>query len=101
LRDLAAFFELHHVRYMVIGGLANTVWGRPRATYDADVKVILGALTIAEFGELVGRHFAFRLPDATAFAQRAIESWLEEFAAGLARPEILTRYRELRAQLGL
>ena len=56
---------------MVIGGLANTVWGRPRATYDADVKVILGALTIAEFGELVGRHFAFRLPDATAFAQRA------------------------------
>ena len=180
LRDLAAFLERHHIRYMVIGGLANAVWGRPRATYDADVKVVLGDLTIAEFGDLVGQHFSFRLPDAVSFAQRTfvllillndempadlvigylpyedqaieraiwveiegatlpvctaedliihkaisererdwqdiegvmlrrgtkldqpyIETWLEEFAAGLARPEILSRYQGLRAQLGL
>lgn len=180
LHKLASFFERYRVRYMVIGGLANTVWGRPRATYDADVKVILGKFTIAEFGDLVGRHFAFRVPEPIAFAQRAyvllvqlneevpadlvigylpyedqaidrampveiegvklpvctaedliihkaisererdwldiegvllrqrdkldqhyIETWLEEFAHGLDRLEILSRYRHLRAQLDL
>jgi len=55
---------------MIIGGLANAVWGEPRFTYDADVKVLLGQRSIAEFGELVGRHFAFRRADAIAFAQR-------------------------------
>jgi hypothetical protein len=163
---------------MVIGGLANTVWGRPRATYDADVKAILDGLSIAQFGDLVGQHFAFRVPDAVAFAQRAyvllillndevpadlvigyvpyedqavaraiqveiegitlpvctaedliihkaisereqdwldiegvlarqrdkldqpyIETWLVEFARDLGRPQILSRYHELRAQL--
>lgn len=180
LRRLAAFFERHRIRYMLIGGLANAAWGRPRATYDADVKVVLGDLSIAEFGDLVGQHFSFRVPDAVSFAQRTyvllvllddgmpadlvigylpyedqaierairvkiegvtlsvctaedlivhkaisererdwqdiegvllrqggkldqpyVESWLEQFANGLDRPEILSRYLALRAQLSL
>ena len=79
LQELAGFFERHRLRYMVIGGLANTVWGRPRATYDADVKVILGGMSIVEY----------------------VERWLEEFAAGLERPDTLARYRQSRALLGL
>jgi predicted nucleotidyltransferase len=71
LRKLGAFLEEHRIRYMVIGGLANMVWGRPRLTYDADVKVLLGDLSISEFGELVGRHFAYRRADAIDFARRA------------------------------
>jgi hypothetical protein len=178
LRQLKDFFEREGIPYMVIGGLANAVWGRPRVTYDADLKVILGESSIAEFGELVGQHFRFRRPDAISFAQRAyvlliyaieqvpvdlglaflpyeiqaieralptdimgvvmpvctpedliihkaiterekdwldirgilmrqrerldqhyIDRWLFEFAEALERPELLARYRTLRAQV--
>jgi predicted nucleotidyltransferase len=164
---------------MVIGGLANMVWGRPRLTYDADLKVSLGEFSIVGFGELVGQHFAFRREDAVEFAKRtyvllvqvtdevpadltigllpyenqAIEravqvdiegvtlpvctaedlivhkavserekdwsdiggillrqqdrldqayvlDWLREFSDALERPEILARYRRLRARVG-
>jgi predicted nucleotidyltransferase len=180
LRKLKRLLDSHHIRYMVIGGLANTVWGRPRYTHDADLKVLLDELSIVQFGELVGRHLALRRADAVALAQRVyvllvqvtddlpadlaigflpyevqavdravqvkvegvelpvctaedliihkaisererdwldiegvllrqgdkldqhyIETWLEEFAAGLDRPQILSRYRQLRAQCGL
>ena len=34
LVTVARFLEQHHVPYMVIGGIANVVWGRPRTTLD-------------------------------------------------------------------
>lgn len=71
LQKLKAFFEKHSIRYMVIGGLANTVWGQPRFTFDADLKVALGELGITEFGELVGECFQFRRADAVRFARQA------------------------------
>ncbi len=36
---LAAVLERARIPYMVIGGLANAVWGEPRATLDIDVTV--------------------------------------------------------------
>lgn len=33
------FLESHDYRYAVIGGIANQWWGRPRFTYDVDIKV--------------------------------------------------------------
>jgi hypothetical protein len=39
LLDIAALFEKHKIRYMVIGGLANAKWGQPRATLDIDITV--------------------------------------------------------------
>ncbi len=69
LEKLRAFFEKHRIRYMVIGGLANMVWGRPRLQYDADA-------------------YAYVL------------GWLKESADALERPEILARYRRLRARVG-
>lgn len=41
LADLASRLEAREVPYMVIGGMANAVWGVPRATVDIDVTVIL------------------------------------------------------------
>jgi hypothetical protein len=178
LQQLKDFFEREGIPYMIIGGLANAVWGRSRVTYDADLKVILGERSIAEFGELIGQHFRFRRTDAISFAQRAyvlliyateqvpadlgfaflpyevqaieraaptnimgsvvpvctpedliihkaiterekdwldiegilmrqrdcldqpyIEQWLVQFAEALERPELLARYRALRAQV--
>lgn len=36
---LSAFLEAAGVPYMVIGGIANLRWGRPRLTQDHDVTV--------------------------------------------------------------
>lgn len=36
---LARLLDSLRVPYMVIGGLANAVWGEPRATLDIDVTV--------------------------------------------------------------
>ncbi len=38
LLRLKAFFESNSIRYMIIGGPDNTVWGRPRLSYDTGVK---------------------------------------------------------------
>ncbi len=175
LRD---FLERHTIQYMVIGGVANAVWGEPRVTTDADLVLLLGERSIAEFVELVGTSFQFLRPDPVEFARRTyvvpiqvtddvsadlslgmlpyeeqaigravltdiegvrvpvctaedliiykaiserakdwldiegillrqgakleqdyIIGWLEQFAQALERPEIVTRYQSLRAQL--
>ncbi len=178
LREVKEFLDRHHVPHLVLGGIANAIWGRPRATQDADFKVIPGERTIGEFVTLVGSQFRFRVSDPLAFAQRtyvvpiyasngigvdlglgffpyeerAIEhavvaeyqgvsfpvctaedliihkaiserqkdwddiegvllkqghaldqayimEWLEQFAQVLERPELITRYRELRKKI--
>lgn len=180
LQRLKAFFELYSLNYMTIGGLASTIWGRPRLTYDADVKLTPGELSLQQLVALVGQTFQFRLQDPLAFARRTyvlpvwampgipadlvvgvlpyetqaveravlvdvegvqlpvctaedliihkaisererdwsdiegvllrqrekldqayVETWLERFAHELGRPQIVSRYRQLRAQLGL
>lgn len=70
LRQLKEFLEAHHVPYMVIGGVANAVWGQPRYTHDVDLKIVLGETSIAEFAALLSQQFRFRYPDGLAFAQR-------------------------------
>lgn len=39
LLSIARFLESRALPYMVIGGMANAVWGVPRATLDVDVSV--------------------------------------------------------------
>lgn len=39
LKTFTAFLEGRRVPYMIIGGIANLVWGVPRATLDIDVTV--------------------------------------------------------------
>ncbi|MFA6316514.1 MAG: hypothetical protein WC943_03775, partial [Elusimicrobiota bacterium] len=39
LRGIASFLEAKRIPYMVIGGIANLVWGVPRSTLDIDVTI--------------------------------------------------------------
>ncbi len=39
LLEAARFFEEESIPYMLVGGLANAVWGEPRATVDVDFTV--------------------------------------------------------------
>ena len=38
--SVARFFGERRIPYMLIGGIANLVWGEPRATLDVDVSVL-------------------------------------------------------------
>jgi len=57
LRQVDAFLKEHGVPYAVIGGIANAVRGEPRATHDADLKVLVQGMTIAEFRALAEARF--------------------------------------------
>ena len=39
LSDLSSVLKHQNLPYMIIGGLANAIWGHPRATLDIDVTV--------------------------------------------------------------
>ncbi len=42
LKELCSFLEDQGIEYMLIGGLAVSIWGEPRATADIDFLVALG-----------------------------------------------------------
>jgi hypothetical protein len=70
LASLKEFLQQQGVGHMVVGGLANSVWGQPRFTADADVVVLLGGRSIAEFVESMATGLRFRQSDPVQFAQR-------------------------------
>ncbi len=59
LRVVVDFLNQHRVAHMVIGGLANAVWGEVRMTRDADFKVSTDMLP-SDFRRLVLGRFPER-----------------------------------------
>lgn len=49
LKKAAAILEKLEIKYCVSGGLAVSVWGRPRSTLDLDIVIRLEALKIPLF----------------------------------------------------
>jgi predicted nucleotidyltransferase len=70
LREVKGFLDQHGIRYLVIGGVANAVWGRPRATRDADFKVLVGEYSIDELVALVATRFQCRVSNPVEFAKQ-------------------------------
>lgn len=70
LDEIQRFLALRNIQYVVIGGIANAIWGRPRVTLDADLKVLAGQRSIRELVELLSTQFRFRVPDAVSFVRR-------------------------------
>jgi len=70
LREVKDFLDQHGILHLVLGGVANAVWGRPRVTRDADFKVWIGERTIEEFVALVGTRFKFRVDNSVGFARQ-------------------------------
>ena len=70
LLDLATLLDQNKIQYMVIGGMANAKWGRPRATLDIDVTVwvqeheIKGLISIFE-----NQNYKFRVTNPIEFIE--------------------------------
>ena len=83
LRLVADFLVQHDIPYMIIGGLANSVWGEVRVTQDADFKVSVGDRSLSDFRELVVAHFPERYTNIPPHLQTAhvIHVWAKPGAA--------------------
>jgi len=72
VRDLVAWLQAGKVPGVIIGGLAASLWGRPRLTRDVDALVLVEEGNWAEFMAIGAEHgFSLRRDDALAFAQEA------------------------------
>jgi hypothetical protein len=70
VRDLVAWLLAGNVPGVVIGGLAASLWGRPRLTRDVDALVLVEEGRWAEFMAAgLGHGFDLRREDALAFAR--------------------------------
>jgi len=47
LVQIASILERFDIEYLVTGGFAVSVWGRPRATFDIDIVIKLGEPKVA------------------------------------------------------
>jgi len=69
LVQLAGVLESGGIPYAVIGGMANAVWGVPRATLDVDATVWIGEEDPARYIGVLSAAFAVRPQDPVAFVR--------------------------------
>lgn len=72
----AALVELHNflknekIQFMVIGGIANLVWGEPRLTQDIDVTILYPMNDLPYFIKRAGSHFRILPNNPLRFVER-------------------------------
>ena len=67
LADLAQRLGDGGVSYMVIGGMANAVWGYPRSTIDIDLTVLLDSSEAPKLVETLGAQYECRVSNSEGF----------------------------------
>jgi predicted nucleotidyltransferase len=70
LHQLTRVLDELRIPYMVIGGIANLVWGEARATQDVDVTVSISEERTAEVVEALGQHLTLLPNDPVAFLRQ-------------------------------
>ena len=70
LISLSRLLNAEEVPYMVIGGIANLVWGVPRATMDVDVTVWVEEERIPTLIDRLGEHLRLLPEEPAAFVER-------------------------------
>lgn len=69
--DVARALDKARVKYMVIGGMANAVWGEPRVTLDVDIMVAASAPQVPKILKALGSQVQRAPEDPVDFAEYA------------------------------
>ena len=64
---IAETLEALQIPYVVIGGMANAIWGEPRATLDIDITVWVNEHEIEAIPERLSGRFAILPEDPVDF----------------------------------
>jgi len=67
LTELANILSINKISYMIIGGMANAVWGEPRATIDIDATIWLSEKEIDRIASVLSSYFLPLVHDPSAF----------------------------------
>lgn len=59
---MSAYLEYHAIPHMLIGGIATTFWGEPRATLDVDLSLLVPEADLSGFLERLPPHVVPRAP---------------------------------------
>lgn len=70
LLRVAQLLNAEEIPYMVIGGVANLVWGVPRATVDVDITVWVEEDQVPSFIETLRENVRLLVEDPAAFVQQ-------------------------------
>ena len=90
LRELAAWLESQRIPYVLIGGIAASLLGRPRITQDIDVLAVLEEDAWEEFLTSGTRHdFRPRITECLSFARRSRVFLLRHGATGIGSDVVL------------
>jgi hypothetical protein len=80
--EISHFLRQNHIPHFVMGGLANAIWGRPRTTLDADLKILVAWDELPDLVQALGKQFQFRVDDPLTFAQEMLVLLLQS-ASGI------------------
>jgi hypothetical protein len=67
LVDVGRFLSENEIPYMIIGGMANAVWGQPRATLDIDATIWVEDKAIEGIVSRLSEEFRLLVPDPGGF----------------------------------
>jgi hypothetical protein len=70
VHDITADLDALHIDYAVIGGIANAIWGQPRATIDVDVTVSVDDEDLATAIPAIGARFRPAVSDPVPFVRQ-------------------------------
>ena len=70
LSDLSNVLKHQKVPYMIIGGLANAIWGHPRATLDIDVTIWVLDDQIQKLLSILEEKYVFMVEEPIEFISK-------------------------------
>lgn len=70
LKQVTAFLKREHIPYMLIGGMANMVWGKPRLTQDLDLCLLCRDENTPGFIEKLKKKFKLLPADPASFLKQ-------------------------------
>jgi len=70
IRQITQVLESQHVEYAIVGGIANAVWGEPRATVDVDVTVAIEDKDQRAFVLAVAAQFTTPITETVTFVEQ-------------------------------
>jgi hypothetical protein len=68
--EIVGVLEALGIDYMLIGGIANAVWGEPRATIDVDVTIAVDEPSIPATIDRIGKHVRLAVTDPVSFVSQ-------------------------------
>lgn len=70
VQAIVGVLESEHIDYAIVGGIANAVWGEPRATIDVDVTISVEPARMRNTISAIAAPFRVQVSDPASFVEQ-------------------------------